>query len=233
MRIVAFLAAGLVALWSASVAAQPVDINLVLSVDSSGSIDDEEFRLQREGYARALTDPEILRAIRQGPYGAVAVSFVEWSGPEIHNLVVDWTRISGPADAARVAAALMSADRTIFGGGTSIAGAISMGMNLLSLSPFKATRRVIDISGDGPNNRGPRIEEFRREAIGRGITINGLPIIEFDSGLDVYFREFVIGGPGAFVQPANGFADFARAVRRKLLQELNLSRYGPPVSPGG
>ena len=233
MRIVAFLAVGLVALWSATAPAQPVDINLVLSVDSSGSIDDEEFRLQREGYARALTDSEILQAIRQGPYGAVAVSFVEWSGPEIHSLVVDWTRISGPADAERVAAALMSADRTIFGGGTSIAGAIAMSMNLLGLSPFKATRRVIDISGDGPDNRGPRIEEIRRDAIGRGITINGLPIIEFDSGLDVYFREFVIGGPGAFVQPANGFADFARAVRRKLLQELNLSRYGPPVSPSG
>ena len=233
MRIATVLAIFVAALWTPAASVQPVDINLVLSVDSSGSIDDDEFRLQREGYARALTHPDILKAVRQGPYGAIAVSFVEWSGPEIHNLVVDWARIANAADAEQVAARLLSAERTIFGGGTSIAGAIAMGMNLLSASPFKATRRVIDISGDGPNNRGLLVEGARRAAVSQGITINGLPIIEFDSGLDLYFKEFVIGGPGAFVQPANGFADFARAVRRKLLQELNLSRYGPSASPGG
>lgn len=213
-----------------SAVAQPVDINIVLSVDSSGSIDDEEFRLQREGYARALTDAEIIEAIRQGPYRSIAISFVEWSGPEIHNLVVGWTRIAGRDDAERVAATLMSTERTIFGGGTSLAGAISMGAQLLEASPFRATRRVIDISGDGPNNRGPAIQGAREAAIARGITINGLPIQDFDDGLDFYFRDFVIGGPGAFVQPARGFADFASAVRKKLLRELNLSRYEPPPS---
>lgn len=214
-------------------AQQPVDLELVLSVDSSGSIDSDEFRLQREGYARALADPEILAAIRRGPYKSIALTFVEWSGPEIHSQVVDWTRIAGEADAARVAGILTSADRTIFGGGTSIAGAILMGVQLLENSGFRGTRRVIDISGDGPNNRGPAVAGARAEALRRGITINGLPILEFENGLDIYYRENVIGGPGAFVQPANGFADYARAVRKKLLQELNLSRYPavPPAAP--
>ena len=215
----------------AAVRAQaPVDLELVLSVDSSGSIDGEEFRLQREGYARALTDPEILMAIREGPYKSIALTFVEWSGPEIHSQVVGWTRIAGEADAARVAGTLMSAERTIFGGGTSIAGAILMGVQLLENSGFRGARRVIDISGDGPNNRGPAVVAARDEALSRGITINGLPILEFENGLDVYFRENVIGGPGAFVQPAAGFADFARAVRKKLLQELNLAG-GPAAVP--
>ena len=216
-----------------SARAERVDLELVLSVDSSGSIDSEEFRLQREGYARALTHPDVIAAIRRGPYRAVAVTFVEWSGPEIHNQVVRWTKVTGAAEASRIAATLLSAPRTIFGGGTSLGGAILMATHLLESNGFEGTRRVIDISGDGPNNRGPFVEGPRAAALARGITINGLPILEFDDGLEHYFREFVIGGPGAFVQPANGFSDFARAVLKKLLQELNLSgRAAGPVQGG-
>ena len=213
--------------------AEPVDLELVLSVDSSGSIDAGEFRLQREGYARALTHPDVIAAIKRGPYRAVAITFVEWSGPEIHSQVVGWTKVTGEAEVSRIAATLLSAPRTIFGGGTSLGGAILMATQLLQDNGFEGTRRVIDISGDGPNNRGPIVEGPRRAAVGQGITINGLPILEYDDGLEYYFREFVIGGPGAFVQPAQGFADFARAVRKKLLQELNLSQRAAPAPRGG
>ncbi len=135
--------------WPAPAQAQRVDVELVLAVDSSGSIDHEEFRLQREGYARALTHPEVLKIIRRGPYRAIAVTFVEWSGPTINTQVVNWTRIAKAEDADIVAAQLLAAPRTIFGGGTALGGAIDLGMALLAESPFKGSRRVIDISGDG------------------------------------------------------------------------------------
>lgn len=217
----------------ASLRAEPVDLELVFSVDSSGSIDNSEFVLQREGYARALTHPDVIAAIRRGPYRAIAVTFVEWSGPSIQRRVVDWTRLSSSGDAAAVAAALRTAPRTIFGGGTSLAGAILVGMDLLDGNGFEGTRRVIDISGDGPNNRGPSLRDARDLAVSRGITINGLPILEDDPGLDSYFRAYVIGGPGAFVQPAESFGDFEKAVLRKLLQELNLSRGEASGGSGG
>jgi len=206
-------------------AAQRVDLELVLSVDSSGSIDGEEFVLQRQGYAQALTHPEIVAAMTSGPYKSIAVTLVEWSGPEIHNQVVGWTRIASKADAEAVAHKLILAPRTIFGGGTSIGGAIAMGTQLLRENGFQGTRRVIDIAGDGPNNRGPWPGDLRDAAVAEGITINGLPILAFEGDwLANYFREAVIGGPGAFVQPAQGFVDFARAIRKKLLQELQMSR---------
>ena len=211
--------------------ADPVDLELVLSVDSTGSIDNLEFRLQREGYARALTHPEVISAIGRGPHRSVAITFIEWSGPDIRNRIVGWTRISGAADAAAIADVLLKAPRTIFGGGTSIAGAILNGVAEIEGNGFEGTRRVIDISGDGPNNRGPSVTGARDLAVGRGITINGLPILEDDDGLEGYYRAFVIGGPGAFVQPAQGFADFERAVLRKLLQELNLSGAGGSGAP--
>lgn len=215
-------------------AAEPVDIELVLSVDSSGSIDNGEFALQREGYARALTHPEVVAAIQRGPHRAIAVTFIEWSGPEIRTQVVGWTRVSGPADAEAVAATLRRAPRTIFGGGTSLAGAILSGAAAFEQNGFEGVRRVIDVSGDGPNNRGTSVTAARDAATARGITINGLPILEDDEGLADYYRDFVIGGPGAFVQPAQGFADFERAVRRKLLQELNLSEgNGSGAASGG
>ena len=203
--------------------AQNVDLELVLAVDSSGSIDSEEFELQRIGYASALTHPEVLAAIARGPHRAIAVTLVEWSGPEISTEVVSWTRITDAASAAEVAERIVAAPQSIFGGGTALGGAIYRGMALLARNPYRGLRRVIEISGDGPNNRGPWPNGARDSAVAQGITINGLAILDFDDGLIEHFKEEVIGGPGAFVLAANGFADFARAIVKKLLQELNVA----------
>ncbi len=212
-----------IVLLAGAVRAQDVDLELVLSVDSSGSIDGHEFALQRMGYARALTHADVLAAIARGPHRAIAVAFVEWSGPEISTEVVPWTRITDAASAHAVAGRIVAAPRTIFGGGTALGGAIDHGMALLARNPYRGVRRVIDISGDGPNNRGRWPAEARDEAVAQGVTINGLAIEDFDFGLVEHFRDEVIGGPGAFVLTANGFDDFARAVVKKLKRELNLA----------
>ncbi len=206
-----------------SARAQGVDLELVLAVDSSGSIDAHEFALQRHGYARALTHPDVLAAIARGRHGAIALTFIEWSGPEISAQIVPWTRITDAASAGVVAGLIVAAPRTVFGTGTALGGAIDHGMALLAQSPFRGVHRVIDISGDGPNNQGRWPSEARYDAVARGVTINGLAIEEFKLGLIEHFRDEVIGGPGAFVLAADGFDDFARAVVKKLLQELNLA----------
>ncbi len=203
--------------------AQSVDLELVLAVDSSGSIDGHEFALQRHGYARALTHPDVLAAIARGPHRAIALTLVEWAGPEISAQVIPWTRITDAASAAAVAGRIVAAPRTVFGAGTALGGAIDHGMAMLAQSPFRGVHRVIDISGDGPNNQGRWPAEARDEAVARGVTINGLAIEEFKLGLIEHFRDEVIGGPGAFVVAADGFDDFARAVVKKLLQELKLA----------
>lgn len=206
-----------------------VDLELVLSVDSSGSIDSREFALQREGYARALVHPEVLAAIRSGPNGAIALTVVEWSGPGITTRVVEWTRITGREDAEAVAELLLSSPRTIFGGGTAIGAAIADAVADFDANGFNGRRRIIDISADGINNRGVPPQVTREEAIGRGITVNGLAIEPPAGGLEAYFRHAVIGGPGAFVVVANGFADFHDAVLRKLVREIFVSE----AAPGG
>lgn len=215
--------AGLVCLAVQATAAERVDVELVLAVDSSGSIDDGEFELQRVGYASALTHPEVLAAIRRGPYKAIALTFVEWSGPTINTQVVGWTRIADAADAEAVARRIVGAPRTIFSGGTALGGAIDLGMALLAANPYRGTRRVIDISGDGPNNRGRWPAGARDQAVATGVTINGLAILDFDDWLVDHFRDEVIGGPGAFVLSVSGFKDFATAVVKKLLLELNVA----------
>ena len=216
------LAALLIALFGAqvAVATEPVDLMLVLAVDSSGSVDMDEFTLQRQGYAAALTNPEVLASIRSGRNGAIGIALFEWSGPQIHGDLIGWTRIDGEASAAAVAARLLGAPRTIFGGGTSISGAIDHSRDLLRASPFAAPRRVIDISGDGRNNRGRPVAPARAAALAEGIIINGLPILGSEFGLDRYYEDEVIGGPGSFVVVANGFEDFGRAILRKLLRDL-------------
>jgi hypothetical protein len=203
--------------------AQNVDLELVLAVDASGSIDDREFALQREGYASALMHADVLAAIAGGPHRAIALTFIEWSGPDVRALVVPWTRITGAASAAAVAARIVAAPRTVYGTGTGLGGAIDHGMAMLARSPFRGARRIIDISGDGPNNQGRWPAEARDEAVARGVTINGLVIEEIKLGLVAHFRDEVIGGPGAFVTTADGFDDFARAVVRKLLRELDVA----------
>ena len=192
----------------------------MLAVDSSGSIDSEEFALQRRGYAAALTNPEVLASIKRGRNGAIGIAMFEWSGPQITNDLIGWTRIDGEASARAVAAKLTAAPRTVFGGGTSISGAIDHSRELLRASPLAASRQVIDVSGDGRNNRGRPLADARSEALGAGVVINGLPILGSEFALDRYYEDEVIGGPGAFIIVANGFDDFSRAILRKLLRDL-------------
>lgn len=176
--------------------------------------------LQRRGYAAALTDPEVIKSITSGPHGGIAITLFEWSGPLIQGDLIGWTRIDGPGSAQSAAAKLLDAPRTIFGGGTSISGALDHGRELMRASPFTAQRRVIDVSGDGRNNRGRPLAQARAQALSEGIIINGLPILGSEFGLDRYYEDEVIGGPGAFIVVANGFEDFARAIVRKLLRDL-------------
>lgn len=216
----AVLALFVAALSTAAIAAEEVDLALVLAVDSSGSVDAEEFALQRRGYAGALIHPDVLGAIRRGAVGAIAVAVVEWSGPTFRNIVVEWTKITDQASAEGVAAKLVGLPRTIFGGGTAVGAAIDLGMEMLAKCPFAGLRRTIDVSGDGVNNRGRAPDLARDEAVAERVTINGLAIVEFGNDIEGYYRDHVIGGPGAFVIRADGFADFARAVRRKLILEI-------------
>ena len=200
--------------------ATPVDVQLVLAVDCSGSIDSDEFALQIRGYAAALTNPKVLNAIRSGGIGAIAVTYVQWSGPLIHNQAVGWMVIKDEASATAFAAALSAAPRRIFGGGTSLSGAIDYALSLFPGSGFEAERRTIDVSGDGVNNSGRRPADARDEAVQAGLTINGLPILTDVATLDRYYAENVIGGPGAFVMPAKDFASFADAILGKLIREV-------------
>jgi hypothetical protein len=206
----------------------PVDIELALAVDVSRSVDEEEARLQRDGYIAAFRHPRVIEAIRHGPLGRIAVSYYEWGGYGNAHLVVDWTLIKDKASADSFAEVLsrtvpMSARRT------GISGAIDYGAALFDRNRFDGRRRVIDVSGDGANNSGELVTVARARAVAAGITINGLPILngrESPGGwrqienLDLYYRDCVIGGPGAFYIVARDFRDFARAVLRKLVLEV-------------
>ena len=200
---------------------QAVDLNLVLAVDASGSIDDERFKLQKEGYAEAFLNPRVLNAIRNGNERSIAVTMVQWTGPTLHVVMVPWMVIKDQRTAQAFAALIAAAPRQIFGGGTSVSGAIDFSVTLLNASPFHAARRVIDISGDGSNNLGRPAELARDEAVKTGVRINGLPILAVEPDLDMYFRQSVIGGPGAFIIPVKNYDAFADAILRKLVTEIS------------
>ena len=208
-------------------AQEPVDVALVLAVDVSRSIDEDEAKLQREGYRDAVTDPVVLAAIRGGMIGAIGLVYIEWAGIEYQRTVLPWTRIASQADANKWAEDLARAPRASLSW-TSISGAIIHARRELAACPFEATRRVIDISGDGLNNSGPPVEVLRDEAVAEGIVINGLPIMNDrptfgrppPPNLDLYFRDRVIGGPGAFYIAAEDFNSFGQAVKRKLIREI-------------
>lgn len=202
-----------------------VDLALVLAVDISFSMDPEEQELQREGFAQAFRSPAVHDAIRGGMLGRIAVSYMEWAGVYDQKLVVPWTILDNPesimAFAARIAATpLRRAQRT------SISGAIDFSVRLIEESGLDATRRVIDISGDGPNNHGRIVTLARSEAVSKGITINGLPLMLRRPGyldiqdLDAYFRDCVIGGAGAFMVPVRDRDQFPQAIRTKILLEI-------------
>lgn len=235
------VAAGLLmaAAWIAATSAEelPVDLELVLAVDVSGSIDAEEARQQREGYVAAITDPAVIEAIRANFHRRIAVLYLEWASADFQRLAVGWTLIEDAASAGRFAAVL-AATPTPAARWTSISGAIDRAVPLFQGNGYAGERRVIDISGDGPNNRGRPVSLARDEAVARGIVINGLPILNDrpqpfslptprEYGLDRYYKEQVIGGPGAFSIPAQDFADFKAAILSKLIREIA----GTPGAP--
>jgi hypothetical protein len=198
----------------------PVDLQLVLAVDVSGSVNQTRFELQRDGYVAAFRNPRVLDTIRSGPYQAIAVTMVQWTGPALQVHVVPWMRIGDVASAEAFAAAVARTPRQLFGGGTSISGVIDYAATLMPESPYHGTRRVIDISGDGSNNRGRLVNLARDEAIAANIGINGLPILALEPDLDDYYERNVIGGPGAFVIAAKSYETFAEAILKKLITEI-------------
>jgi hypothetical protein len=237
----AAVAAAIVAAWSLGVAApsaprvladnspsaMPVDVELVLGVDVSYSMDPEEQALQREGYIAGITSREFMQALRQGMNGKVAVTYFEWAGPFDQKIVVPWRLIDGPEGADAFANEIARAPYRR-ASRTSIAGALNFAKPLFEGSGYRGLRRVIDISGDGSNNSGPLVTLVRDDVVAAGITINGLPIMlkrpnSFTMDLerlDIYFEDCVIGGPGAFVIPIRERDQFKEAIRTKLVLEV-------------
>ena len=212
-------------------AAEPVDLLLVLAADVSRSVTEPKFKLQREGAAAAITHPDVVRAITSGPNRRIAICFIEWATAGQQNLVIDWTVIGDGEQARSFGGKLVELPRS-FVGSTSISHAIDFAVVQLERAPFKAERRVIDVSGDGTNNSGRSVSDARDEALARGITINGLviltPIAESfrpehtnpPGGLEKYFKDNVIGGFGAFTVVAENHESFGRALTKKLVAEI-------------
>jgi hypothetical protein len=205
-----------------------VDLHLLLAVDASGSVDRTRFELQRRGYVAAFRNPQVLQAIRGGESQSIAVAMFQWTGPQLQAEIVPWTRIGDQASANSVAAIVETTPRRLFGGGTSISGAIDYAMRWFPQSPFRGERRVIDISGDGSNNGGRSVIRARDEAVAADVNINGLPILAWEPYLDQYYKENVIGGPGAFMIVASDFNTFADAILKKMIIEIAMNvRPGP------
>ncbi len=229
MRRLALLAAVLASLLpvaSARAVGEEVDVALVLAVDVSLSMTPEEQRIQREGYVEAFRSEVVQGAIRQGLTGRIAVAYVEWAGVGNQVVVVPWT-VMGTREEANGFADRLARNPPRRSTWTSIAGALDFSAALLRDSGVEAARRVIDVSGDGPNNQGRDVTHARDEAVAQGIVINGLPLmIRQPSGpwdipdLDRYYRDCVIGGPGAFMVPVREPAQFAQAIRTKIVREV-------------
>jgi hypothetical protein len=219
-------------------ASTEVDVALVLAVDVSLSMDLEEQRVQRDGYVAAFSSTAVQAAIRQGLIGRIAVTYVEWAGIGSQSVVVPWTVISTVADADGFADQLTHAVPTR-AAWTAIAAALDSSVGLLREARFEATRRVIDVSGDGPNNQGRAVTQSRDDAVAAGVIINGLPLMlraptgPYDiPDLDLYYRDCVIGGPGAFVVPVRDKAEFATAIRTKIVREVaDAARPAPQILP--
>jgi hypothetical protein len=198
----------------------PVDIELVVAVDASRSVNDDEYALQVGGYAKAFVHPAVLRAITGGRHRAIAVTYVQWAGPLLQQQLIGWTLINDRESAEEFAERILASPRAFRGGGTSLSGIIDYGRPLFDRNGFEGERRVIDISGDGINNSGRLPHMARDDAVLQGVTINGLPILNEVPWLDDYFRDNVIGGPGAFLIAAQDYDSFAIAIRNKLIREI-------------
>lgn len=203
-------------------AAEPVDLELVVAIDVSSSVNGEEYRLQTLGIAAAFRNPAVLEAIRTLGPGGVAVAVVQWSDNGEQEVIEDWRVIRNEADAASFSRRLRNAPRLIPGGQTSIAGAIEFSLAQLESNGYEGSRQVIDISGDGRANNGVHPMSLRDRAIDSGVTINGLAILNEEPFLDGYFEHGVIGGAGAFLMVADDYRDFAAAMLQKLLREIGL-----------
>jgi hypothetical protein len=215
---------------------EAVDVELVIAVDVSYSMDPDEQALQREGYVDAISSRDFIDAVGKGPNGRIAVTYVEWASVNDQKVIVPWQVIDGP-EAAGAFVQTLNATPARRASRTSISGALIFVTGLFEQSPYKGLRRVIDVSGDGTNNQGPLIEATRDEVLAKGITINGLPIMLKEPNvtfldipdLDHYYEDCVIGGPGAFVVPARTREQFVEAIRKKLLLEVA----GKTPSPEG
>ena len=230
-RIVALLGTVLLLLAPSVRAAEPVDMLLVLAADVSRSVTDPKFRLQREGAAAAITHPDVVRAIMSGPNRRIAVCFVEWASTNMQNVVIDWMVIGDGASARTFGDKLIETPRS-FAGSTSISAAIDFAVGQFERAPFVSDRRVIDVSGDGNNIAGRLVTDARDDAVAKNVTINALviltPIEEAfrpehtnpPGGLEKYFQNNVIGGPGAFTIVAENHGAFGRSMTKKLIQEI-------------
>lgn len=215
----------LAAPFAAAASAQPVDLELVLAVDASGSIDEDEMRLQRQGYASAFINDRIVSAIRSGYHGAIAVMYLEWAAIGCERVLVNWTRLSDAASAQAFANTIMNAPPSIpCPGGNAIGDAIAYSAANMTSNAWQGERMVIDVSGDGPNTLGRPATLARDAAVAQGIVINGLAIIRATSwygrSLTEHYRSNIIGGPGAFVMEAEKGDTFADAVLNKLVREI-------------
>ena len=233
MRRVRFLLAVVIAILFAApaFAAEQVDLLLVLASDVSRSVDAAKFKLQRDGYVAAISNPRVIEAIQSGPHGRIAICFVEWSGVGAQKVVIDWMMIDGAKAAQDFASQLDEAQRS-FADRTSISGGIDFAMTQLERAPFQSTRRTIDVSGDGTNNSGRDVTAARDEALAQGVTINGLVILSEQplswnadhtnppGGLEAYYRNNVVGGPNSFVLVAESFNTFGQAILNKLVAEV-------------
>src|SRR6202166_3621832 len=216
---------------TAARAAEQVDLLLALAMDVSRSMEQPKFLLQREGYAAAITNPQVLEAIKSGAHQKIAICFIDWSGAGEQKQVIDWSVIDGADSARRFGDLIFEAPRS-FNDRTSIGGGITFAAAQFARAPFEAERHAIDVSGDGTNNSGRDVQLARDQAVAKGVTINGLVIltdIEYSrnpphtnppGGLEKYYRENVIGGPGSFVMVAEDFNSFGRAIIKKLIAEI-------------
>lgn len=212
---------------SATADVVPVDLELVLAVDVSHSVDETDGKLQREGYVRAFLDPRVIDAVRSGKNGSIAVTYMEWSAADYQRVVVGWTLIDSK-ETAQTFAARLAAQPRVSQSWTSISAAIDAAAILIETNPYDGARKVIDVSGDGPNNHGRPAKEARDEAVARGISINGLAIMRPrpawtwppEPPLDAYYTEHVVGGPNSFLVVATEPQVFPRAILQKLLREI-------------
>ena len=231
---------------AAAEAAEQVDLLLVLAADVSRSVDHPKFLLQREGYASAISDPHVIEAVRSGPHQRIGLCFVEWSGFGAQRVVIDWTLIDGVDAARKFGDQLVELPRS-FADRTSISGGLEFAAAQIENAPYGAARRTIDVSGDGTNNAGRDVKIARDEVLAKGVVINGIVILSDrpvpwnaehtnpPGGLQKYYQDNVVGGPGAFVMVAENFSSFGRAIVKKLIAEIALvpgdSSSVPKTSP--